>query len=148
MKVILLQTIDRLGKAGDVISVKEGYARNFLIPKNVAKEATSGNMKMLDSLKKKQSEEDAKSLAEAKALAEKIAVLSLSIPAQAGEEDKLFGSVSNDTIAEALGAEGIKVDKRDIVLSEPIKKLGECQVTVKLHPEVKANLKVLIVSKK
>ncbi len=147
MKVILLQTVDRLGKAGEIVAVKEGYARNFLIPKNVAKEATSANTKMLEAIKKKQSEEDAKKLEAAKVVAEKVAVLSLNISAQSGEEDKLFGSVSNEDIAKALFSEGIKADKRDIVLQEPIKKLGEYQVVVKLHPEVKANLKVCIVKK-
>jgi large subunit ribosomal protein L9 len=147
MKVILLQTIDRLGKAGDIITVKEGYARNYLIPKNAAKEATAGNMKILESLKKKQAAEDAKALAEIKTIAEKLTGLALTIPAQAGEEDKLFGSVSGETIAEALAAEGMKVDKRDIILDEPIKKLGSYQVTVKLHPEVKASLNVLVVKK-
>ena len=147
MKVILLQTVDKLGKAGEVITVKEGYARNYLIPKNVAKEATVNNMKMLESLKKKQAEEDANKLAEIKDIAEKLGALSLTIPAQAGEEEKLFGSVSNEDIAAALGLENIKIDKRDIILEEPIKKLGMYQVTVKLHPEVKANLKVWIVKK-
>lgn len=147
MKVILLQTVDRLGKTGEVITVKEGYARNYLIPKNIAKEATSGNMKILDSLKKKQVEEDAKVLASAKAMAAKFAALSLSISAEAGEEDKLFGSVSNEAISEALANEGITVDKRDIILAEPIKKLGLHQVTVKLHPEVKAELKISVVKK-
>ena len=147
MKVILLQAVDKLGKAGDVVTVKEGHARNFLIPKNVAKEATVNNMKMLESLKKKQAEEDAKKLAEIKIIAEKLSSLSLTIPAQAGEEEKLFGSVSNEDIAAALAVENIKIDKRDIVLEEPIKKLGTYQAIVKLHPEVKANLKVLIVKK-
>ena len=147
MKVILLQTVDKLGKVGDVVTVKEGHARNFLIPKNVAKEATVNNMKMLESLKKKQAEEDAKRLAEIKAVADKLSALSLTIPAQSGEEDKLFGSVSNEDIAAALAVENIKIDKRDIVLEEPIKKLGTYQVIVKLHPEVKANLKILIVKK-
>jgi len=147
MKVILLQAIDKLGKAGDIITVKEGYARNFLIPKNAAKEATAGNMKMLESLKKRQAEEDAKRLADAQALAVILAGLSLTISAQAGEEEKLFGSISNDTIAEALAAENIKVDKHDISIEEPIKKLGTYTVTVKLHPEVKAILTVVIVKK-
>ena len=147
MKVILLQAVDKLGKAGDVVTVKEGHARNFLIPKNVAKEATVNNMKMLESLKKKQAEEDAKKIAEIKIIAEKLGSLSLTIPAQAGEEEKLFGSVSNEDIAAALGLENIKIDKRDIVLEEPIKKLGTYQASVKLHPEVKANLKILIVKK-
>lgn len=147
MKVILLKTIDRLGKAGDIVTVKEGYARNFLIPNNAVKEATPGNMKILDSVKKKQAEVDAKKLAEVKGVAAKLAELTITISAQSGEEDKLFGSVSNEDIALALAAENIKVDKRDIVLDEPIKKLGQYQVIVKLHPEVKADLKVLIVKK-
>ena len=147
MKVILLQTIDRLGKAGEVITVKEGYARNYPIPKKVAREATTGNMKMLEAVRKKQADEDAKKMSEIKVLADKLAALSLTISAAAGEEDKLFGSVSNEMIAEALLAESVTVDKRDIILDEPIKKLGVYQVTVKLHPEVKASLKVWIVKK-
>lgn len=147
MKVILLATVDRLGKTGDVITVKEGYARNYLIPKNMAREATAGNMKMLDSLKRKHADEDAKILESAKAVADKLAALLLTISAEAGEEEKLFGSVSNEAISEALSHEGIAVDKRNIVLAEPIKKLGIHQVTVKLHPDVKAELKVSVVKK-
>lgn len=147
MKVILLENIDKLGKIGDVVNVKEGYGRNFLLPKNKAKPATPGNMKMLEELKKKQAQEDAKKEASAKALADKISNLSLTISAQAGEEEKLFGSVSNETISEALAEEGINIDKKDILLDEPIKKLGVYQVAVKVHPEVKANLKVWVVKK-
>jgi len=147
VRVILLEDIDKLGAIGDIITVKDGYARNYLIPKNKAKAVTPGNMKMLESLKKKKAEEDAKLSAEAKALADKISKISLTIPAQAGEEEKLFGSVSNDMIAEALAEEGISIDKRDIVLDEPIKKLGVYQVTVKINPEVKANLRIWVVKK-
>ncbi len=147
MKVILLATIDRLGKTGDVITVRCGFARNYLIPKNMAREATAGNMKMLDSLKRKHADEDAKILDAAKVVAGKLAALSLTISAEAGEEEKLFGSVSNEAISEALSHEGITVDKRNIVLAEPIKKLGLHQVTVKLHPDVKAELKVSVVKK-
>ena len=147
MKVILLESVERLGKAGDVITVKEGFARNYLIPKNVAREATTGNMRALDSIKKKQAEKDLKLLQAVKATAERIAALSLTIPAEAGEEEKLFGSVSNEAISEALSHEGITVDKRDIILAEPIKKLGLHQVTVKLHPEVRAELKISVVKK-
>ena len=147
MKVILIESIDRLGKMGDIVLVKEGYARNYLIPNNKAKTATPGNMKILEALKKKGVMEEAKKLEEAKALGEKISALSLTISAQAGEEEKLFGSVSNDDISEALTAEGIKIDKRDIVVEETIKKLGVYQVTVKVHPEVKASLRVWIVKK-
>ena len=104
-------------------------------------------MKMLEAVRKKQADEDAKKMSEIKVLADKLAALSLTISAAAGEEDKLFGSVSNEMIAEALLAESVTVDKRDIILDEPIKKLGVYQVTVKLHPEVKASLKVWIVKK-
>ena len=145
MKVILTQTIDRLGKIGDVVNVKDGYARNYLFPKNAAKEATPGNMKMLDSLKKEQVLSEAKRLDEAKALAEKIAALSITISAKTGEEEKLFGTVTTEMISVALGNEKINVDKKDIVLDEPIKKLGVYQVGVKVHPEVKASLRVWVV---
>jgi len=147
MKVILIENVDRLGNMGDIITVKDGYARNYLIPNNKAKQATPGNMKILESLKKKREAEDAKKLAEAKTMADKISSLSLTIPAEAGEEEKLFGSVSNDMIAEALAEEGIKIDKRDILIDEPIKKLGVYQATVKIIPEIKANLRVWIVKK-
>lgn len=148
MKVILLETIDKLGKAGDVVTVKEGFARNHLLPKNKARIATQGNMKLLETIKKKEQAETNKRIEEAKAVAERIAALSLTIDAQAGEEEKLFGSVSNDMISEALAVEGIKIDKKDIILDEPIKKLGVYQVTVKVHPEVKATLRVWVVNKK
>jgi large subunit ribosomal protein L9 len=145
MKVILTQTVDRLGRIGDIVSVKDGYARNYLFPKNAAKEATPGNMKILDSLKKKQAAEDVKRLEEAKALAEKIAALSITISAKAGEEEKLFGAVTTEMISTALANEKVVIDKKDIVLDEPIKKLGVYQVSLKVHPEVKASLRVWIV---
>jgi large subunit ribosomal protein L9 len=145
MKVILLENIDRLGKMGDVVAVKEGYARNFLIPKNKAREATEGSMKILEALKKKQAAEEAKLLKAAKDTAEKITALSVTISAKAGEEEKLFGSVTSEMIAEALKAEGIDIDKRDILLDEQIKKLGVYQVAVKLHSEVKADLRIWVV---
>jgi len=145
MKVILTQTIDRLGKIGDIVNVKDGYARNYLFPKSVAKEATPENMKILDSLKKKQALENAKRLDGAKALAEKIAALSITISAKTADEEKLFGAVTTEMISAALGNEKIAIDKKDIVLDEPIKKLGVYQVGVKVHPEVKASLRVWIV---
>ncbi|HPM42948.1 MAG TPA: 50S ribosomal protein L9 [Candidatus Omnitrophota bacterium] len=145
MKVILLQNVDRLGKIGDVVNVKEGFARNFLIPQKKASVATEGNVKLLEALKKKKAVEEKKILDSAKVLAEKIAGMSLTMPAQAGEEEKLFGSISGDMIAKSLADEGVKIDKKDIVIDEPIKKLGVFQVTVKLHPEVKASLRVWVV---
>ena len=147
MKIILLDDLPTLGRRGEVREVADGYARNYLIPKSKAKPVTPGNMKMLESLKKKKAEEDTKIKALTQALGDKISKISLTIPAQAGEEEKLFGSISNDMIAEALAEEGISIDKRDIVIDEPIKSLGVYQVTVKISPEVKANLKVWIVKK-
>ena len=145
MKAILIQTVDRLGKAGDIVNVKEGYARNYLFPKKIAKEATPGNMKILDLLKKKQALSEAKRLDEAKTLAQMISALSITISAKAGEEEKLFGAVTTEMISAALMAEKITVDKKDIVLDEPIKKLGVYQVEVKVHPEIKASLRVWVV---
>ncbi|MCM8761013.1 MAG: 50S ribosomal protein L9 [Candidatus Omnitrophica bacterium] len=147
MKVILTKDVDRLGKAGQVVTVKDGFARNYLIPKEMAKIATPGNMKWLEVLKKKEAAEEAKRLEAARALANRISNLSLTISVQAGEEEKLFGSVTNDAIADALKEEGLDIDKKDIILEEPIKKLGVYQVTVKVHPEVKASLRLWIVKK-
>ena len=147
MKVILLENIDRLGKSGDVVSVKEGFARNYLIPNNKARQATSGNMKALELLKKKESVELAKQVEAARQVANRISNLSLTINAEAGDEDKLFGSITGDAVADALKEEGISVDKKDVLIEEPIKKLGVYQVAVKVHPEVKATLKLWIVKK-
>lgn len=147
MKVILLETIQRLGTTGEIISVKDGYARNYLIPNNKARAATVGNMKILDACKKKEALEEKKKVEEVMAIANRINNLSLTIPAQAGEEEKLFGSVSNDAVSNALLEEGIHIDKKDIILDEPIKKLGVYQVTVKVHPNFKASLRVWVVKK-
>jgi large subunit ribosomal protein L9 len=145
VKVILTQTVERLGKAGDCVNVKDGFARNYLFPKNMAKDATPGNIKALESLKKKQAIEDANRLQCAKDLSGKIQGLSITISAKAGEEEKLFGAVTAEMISKALEAEGISIDKKEIVIDEPIKRLGVYQVDVKVHPEVKANLRVWIV---
>ena len=147
MKVILLEAIDKLGKIGDVVTVKEGFARNFLIPQKKARLATAGNMKSLESLKKKEAAETAKQVEAARALANRISSLSLTISAEAGDEEKLFGSVTSDAISDALKDEGITIDKKDVIIEEPIKKLGVYQVTVKVHPEVKASLRLWIVKK-
>jgi len=147
VKVILLENVDRLGKSGDLVSVREGYARNYLIPNKKARPATPGNMKALEVIKKKEAAELAKQVEAARALANRIANLSLTIGVQAGDEEKLFGSVTADTVSDALKDEGIEIDKKEIIIEEPIKKLGVYQVTVKVHPEVKASLRLWIVKK-
>lgn len=145
MKVILLEEISSLGKAGDTVKVADGYGRNFLIPQDKAVKATPGNMKVWESQKHSFENKLDKVKAEAELLAQKIEEFSCSIVKQAGEEDKLFGSVTNMDIEESLKREGVDIDRRKIMLDVPIKKLGDYTVPVKLHPEVTANLKILIV---
>ncbi|MBN2453005.1 MAG: 50S ribosomal protein L9 [Candidatus Omnitrophica bacterium] len=147
MKLILTQDIDRLGKAGDVVDVAEGYARNFLLPNSKAKAATAGNMKLLEARRKKEASDEARKVEAARALANRIGNLSITIAVQAGEEEKLFGSVTSEAVSERLKEEGIEIDKKDILLEEPIKKLGVYQISAKVHPEVKATLRVWIVKK-
>lgn len=142
-----MESVDKVGSVGAVVVVKEGYARNYLIPKKLAKEATPGNLKSLESLLKKKAAEEAKKVEEARKIADRIEALSITIQAQAGEEDKLFGSVSSEMISEALTQEGVSVDKREITLDEPIKKLGSYRVSVRIHPQVKASLKVSVIGK-
>jgi large subunit ribosomal protein L9 len=145
MKVILLEDIKTLGRAGAQVEVKDGYARNFLIPRRKALGATEANQRVFENEKKALAKKHAKEKAEAEALAAKVGGLSLTISRLAGEDDKLFGSVTNADVAEALAKEGHKVDKRDIHLEEPLKALGIHEVSVQVHPEVKATVKVWVV---
>ncbi|MBD3380340.1 MAG: 50S ribosomal protein L9 [Candidatus Omnitrophica bacterium] len=147
MKVILLKDIENLGVLGDEIEVKDGYARNYLIPKNLVIESTEGAVRVLEQKKLQKERMDKKIQEECRALAEKIAAASCTINMEAGEEDKLFGSVTSEMIAEQLASEGIEVDKKDIVLEEPIKSLGVFNVEIRLHPEVKAEARVWVVKK-
>lgn len=141
MKVILLQEVKKLGKKGEVLEVSEGYARNFLIPRKLAAEATSGKISELQHIKAKEVQRKDDEIKEAKKLADKISQAKFSITTKAGENGKLFGAVTSKEIAEQLQKEhGIKVDKRKIDLKEPIKILGHYTVAVKIHPEVSADL--------
>jgi large subunit ribosomal protein L9 len=142
-----MQDVDKLGRAGDVVDVKEGYARNFLLPRDKAREATSGNMKMLEARKRREALENERKVEAARALANRLSNLSLTITVEAGEEDKLFGSVTSDMISERLKEEGIEIDKKDIIIEEQIKKLGVYQVIARVHPLVKAALRVWVVKK-
>src|SRR5512136_686060 len=144
MKVILKENIDTLGHIGDIVKVAPGYARNYLIPKGLAIEATMKNAKALDHVKRQMEYKKNKLLEQVKALAARIEAISLTLAHQAGEEGKLFGAVTNMELAEQLNAQGIEIDRKKIVLAEPIKHVGEFTATVKLHPEVSANLKVNI----
>ncbi|MBT0652358.1 50S ribosomal protein L9 [Geomobilimonas luticola] len=144
MKVILKENVENLGHIGDVVKVAPGYARNFLIPKGFAIEATLKNTKALDHEKRQLEYKKNKVLEAAKQLAAKIEGLALSIAHQAGEEGKLFGAVTNMELAELLKAQGVEIDRKKIMLAEPIKHIGEFAASVKLHPEVSANLKVTV----
>ncbi|ABQ27828.1 50S ribosomal protein L9 [Geotalea uraniireducens] len=144
MKVILKENIENLGHIGDIVKVAPGYARNYLLPKGFALEATTKNAKALDHAKKHLEYKKNKVLEQARVLAAKIEGLALNLSHQAGEEGKLFGAVTNMELAEQMKAQGIEIDRKKIILAEPIKHLGEFTATVKIHPEVNATLKVTV----
>ncbi len=145
MKVILIQDIDKLGNRGKVTEVKEGYARNFLIPKKLALAATPSNIKLYEIEKARFEKIEKQKMEGAKVLAGKIESVSLTIARKCGEEDKLFGSVTSADIQAALEEQGVVIDKRDISLEEPLKSLGVYNVPVKIHKDVSANVKILVV---
>ncbi len=147
MKVILVEDVEKLGVLGDVVEVARGYARNYLFPRALAIEANDTNMKALEVRKRKREKQEAKLREEMKEAAEKINGLSPTIVMQAGEEDKLFGTVTTEQVAEAFSLEGITLDKKQIEIPEPIKKLGVYQINVKLHPEITASPKIWVVKK-
>ena len=144
MKVILKENMDNLGHIGDIVKVAPGYARNYLLPRGLALEATERNAKALEHAKRQMEYKKNKVLEVAKQFAARIEGLSLVLPHQAGEEGKLFGSVTNMELAEQLKAQGVEIDRKKIALAEPIKQVGEYTVAVKVHPEVTANLKVSV----
>jgi len=145
MKVILTQDTPNLGVLGDVINVKLGYARNFLIPRGLAVEFNANTAKAMEEKKKNTAQLLRKKKQEAELTAQKLAAASFTIAVKVVDEDKLFGSVTPEMIQKALETEGVSVDKKNIILEEPIKKLGIYQVPVRLHPEVTVNCKVWVV---
>jgi large subunit ribosomal protein L9 len=144
VKVVLRQDVDNLGERGDVVNVAPGYARNYLLPKGIALEATPGNLKSIEMRRKVWDAREAKEVEEAKAFAEKLAGVELSIAKKAGESETLYGSVTTSEIAELLDAKGFEVDRRKIVVDEPIKSLGEFNVHVKLHKQVTGEVKLVV----
>ncbi|MBI5203847.1 MAG: 50S ribosomal protein L9 [Nitrospirae bacterium] len=145
MKVILKEDVKNLGKMGDIITVAEGHARNFLLPKKLAVEALTENIKALEHQKKTIQEKAKKVKNVSQDLANRISSLALSIKAKAGEEEKLFGSITSMDIAAALKNEGIDIDRKKISLEEPIKRLGSYAVSIKIHPEITAQLNISVV---
>ena len=144
MKLILKENIEHLGQIGDIVKVAPGYARNYLLPKGLAIEATEKNAKALEHAKRQLAYKKNKSLEAAKNLVAKLEALSIVLTHQAGEEGKLFDSVTNMEIATFLKDNGLEIDRKKIVLAEPIKQLGEYSVPVKVHPEAGATLKVTV----
>ena len=147
MIVILNRDVKGTGKAGDIVKVSDGYARNMLIPKGYAKEATEGNVRNLEKQKAIAAEKKAEEKAAAQALAEKISAVSVTIKTKAGEGGRIFGSITSKDISEALMEQHkLSVDKKKIQLDNPVKQTGELTVDVKLYPEVTSKLKITVVA--
>ena len=144
MEVILREHVDNLGKRGDLVKVADGYARNFLLPRKLALLATEGNKKVIEREKVKFDAKEAEEQGVAQAIADRLGSVEIDIARKVGETDALFGSVTNGDIAEALAAKGFDIDRRKILLPDPIKALGETTVPVKLHREVTAQLRVTV----
>jgi len=147
MEVILLADHASLGKSGDTVRVKDGYAHNFLIPRKLATPVTEGAQKTVEARKRKEIKKRQNEKKAFEDIAAKIKGLSLTLPVESGVEDILFGSVTSEMVANVLRQEKIIVDKRTIEIEEPIKKLGIYNIDIKLHPEVKVKVKVWVVKK-
>ena len=145
MDVILREDIDKLGTRGQLVKVAPGYARNFLLPNKMAVAATESNKKIVEQERQAHLRREAKVEGEAKDLGKMLSAVSISIAQKAGENDQLFGSVTSKDIAEALEKQGYTIERRKIVLEEPIKTLGEFKVPVRLHRDVTAEVTVTVV---
>jgi large subunit ribosomal protein L9 len=146
MRVILKQDVQGVGSAGDVVNVSAGYVRNFLLPRGMAILASAGSMASLEHQKRIIAAGRAKEVSAAQRVAKQIANLAISIRREAGENDRLFGSVTNRDLVEALAAEGVTVDRRTVQLADPIRSIGLFNVGIRLHKEVEATLKVFVIA--
>ena len=145
MKVILQEDVANLGTTGQVVEVADGYGRNFLLPRSLAVLADERNTRRTEHVKRLAAARQTKVLASARELAAKITGTAVTIKRQAGAEDKLFGSVTNQDVQEALASQGVEVDRRNIVLAEPIRNIGVFQVAVRVHKSVEASVKVYVI---
>jgi large subunit ribosomal protein L9 len=145
MEVILRQAVENLGKPGDVVKVKNGYARNYLLPHNLAYEATPGNLKRIQQERDRLEAAENQRRSTAQELASKLEQVSLTFSARVGEEGKLFGSVTAADVAQQLEQQGFHIEKRQIDLHEPIKALGVYRVPVRLHADVKPEIRVWVI---
>ncbi|MEN8192237.1 MAG: 50S ribosomal protein L9 [Bacteroidota bacterium] len=145
MKIILRKNFNQLGSVGDIVTVKDGFALNFLIPRQIAYPATEGNLRALEEEKKQMAKKESKNLAAAQELSTELEKVSVTIPVTVGEDEKIFGSVTSKMISDALEEKGYKIDHRKIEIEEPIKSLGIYSVKVKIHAEVTAEVKTWVV---
>lgn len=146
VQIILRKDVENLGEAGEVVEVKPGYARNYLLPQGLAYEATEGNVKRLDEERRRSRAAEVRVRETAEETAAALEGKSITFTVRAGEEGRLFGSVTSADIAEQLGAEGIRVDRRVIELDEPIKQLGVYRIPIRLHADVQPELTVWVVA--
>lgn len=147
MQIILLKSAKKLGKEGDVLDVKDGYARNYLIPQGIALLATSDSLKRLEKIKRIRKKTAEKSLVKAKEIKDALEDISLTISAKAKDDDEIYGSITAVQVAKAFKEEKIDIEMKMIQMEEPIKKLGAYTITVKIHPTIEANVRVWIVKK-
>jgi len=145
MKIILREAVDRLGERGDTVTVKDGYARNYLIPRGLALRATPGNMRTFEEEKKQHDVRENKTRRLAEDFAKKLRSVSITATVAVGEEDRVFGSVTAQAIAQLLKEKGFEIDKKKILLDEPIKALGVYTIPIKLHHDVQGKVKVWVV---
>jgi large subunit ribosomal protein L9 len=145
MKIILTEDVERLGSAGEMVQVKDGYARNYLLPRKLALVANKSNMAVYEEANRQKEARSNRARREAEALAKSLSKASCTVSVAVGEEDRIFGSVTAQQVADLLGEQGFAVDRRTVELDEPIRALGVYDVPIRLHPEVEATVKVWVV---
>ncbi len=147
MKIILKENIEKLGDKNEIVDVKDGYARNYLFPKNLALKATKSNVNVIKELDRVKEKKEKSVIRTAQKLADKLKNISITVSTEAGEDEKIFGSVTTQQIAELLDEKGFKIDKHQIIIETPIKNLGVFNISIKIHKEITAEVKLWVVKK-
>ena len=147
MKIILKENVEKLGDKNEIVDVKDGYARNYLFPKNLALKATKSNVNVIKELEKVKEKKEKSVTRTAQKLADKLKNISITVSTEAGEDEKIFGSVTTQQIAELLDEKGFKIDKHQIIIETPIKNLGVFNISIKIHKEITAEVKLWVVKK-
>jgi len=147
MKIILKENIEKLGDKNEIVDVKDGYARNYLFPKNLALKATKSNVNVIEELDRVKEKKEKSVIRTAQKLADKLKNISITVSTEAGEDEKIFGSVTTQQIAELLDEKGFKIDKHQIIIETPIKNLGVFNISIKIHKEITAEVKLWVVKK-